>query len=58
MGIKLRLTVSNWSLSENPFTLMHWCRLVIRKQLGVSRLKDVGELKLPHRLALYMEHKI
>ncbi|KAL0969071.1 hypothetical protein UPYG_G00222290 [Umbra pygmaea] len=42
------------SKSLSPRSLMHLCRLTIRHQVGVSRLRSLDSLPLPDRLLQYL----
>ena len=45
------------SLPVPPRSLMHLCRVYIRQQLGVNRLRLIHTLPLPGRLVTYMNHE-
>ncbi|XP_019909365.2 ankyrin repeat and SOCS box protein 2b isoform X2 [Esox lucius] len=44
------------SKTLSPRPLMHLCRLRIREQVGVSRLRSLDGLPLPDRLLQYLSH--
>lgn len=53
---------SHWAilvifLPVPPRSLMQLCRVSIRQQLGVNRLKLIHTLPLPGRLVKYMNHE-
>uniref|UniRef100_H3A1L4 Ankyrin repeat and SOCS box containing 2 n=1 Tax=Latimeria chalumnae TaxID=7897 RepID=H3A1L4_LATCH len=43
--------------AEPPRSLLHFCRLKVRKSLGQDRIKYIEKLPLPYRLIRYLQYK-
>ncbi|XP_026854841.2 ankyrin repeat and SOCS box protein 2-like [Electrophorus electricus] len=52
---------SDWAIikekSMPPRPLMHLCRLKIRQQMGINRLRRINTLPLPERLIKFLSHR-